>query len=46
MDFSKAFDKISHNHLLDKLKFYGICGKTDPHESDLSNRRQVVVVDS
>ena len=46
MDFSKAFDKVNHNHLLEKLKFYGIHGKTNTWIRDfLSNRRQVVVVD-
>ena len=46
MDFSKAFDKVSHNHLLEKLKFYGIRGKTNTWIRDfLSNRRQVVVVE-
>ena len=27
MDFKKAFDSVCHNHLLDKLKALGICGK-------------------
>ena len=46
MDFSKAFDKVIHNHLQEKLKFYGIRGKTNTWIRDfLSNRRQVVVVD-
>ena len=27
VDFAKAFDFISHNKLLYKLKMYGICGK-------------------
>ena len=45
--FSKAFDKVSHNHLLEKLKFYVIRGKTNTWIRDfLSNRRQVVVVES
>ena len=46
MDFSKAFEKVSHNHLLEKLKFYGIRGKTNTWIREfLSNRRQVVVVE-
>ena len=46
MDFSKAFDKVGHNHLLEKLKFYGIHGKSNTWIRDfLSNRKQVVVVD-
>ena len=28
MDFAKAFDKVSHRHLLYKLKFYGIKNNT------------------
>ena len=28
MDFSKAFDKVSHCHLVAKLRSYGICGRT------------------
>ena len=42
----KAFDKVSHNHPLEKLKFYSIRSKTNTWIRDfLSNRRQVVVVD-
>ena len=44
LDFSKAFDKVSHKLLLLKLKFYGITGKIiNWIESFLSNRKQQVV---
>jgi hypothetical protein len=46
MDFSKAFDKVSHEKLLRKLHRYGICGKTNNWISDfLLNRKQTVVLD-
>ena len=34
MDFSKAFDKVSHKYLIKKLKFYGIRGTCNTWISD------------
>ena len=47
MDFSKAFDKVGHRHLAEKLDdFYGIRGKTKQWITDfLADRIQTVVVD-
>ena len=46
MDFSKAFDKVSHNLLALKLKHYGIQGKTNKWIlSFLSNRTQAVILE-
>ena len=46
MDFSKAFDKVSHQHLLQKLEYYGVRTKTSRWISEfLSDRKQCVVVD-
>ena len=46
MDFSKAFDKVSHNLLIPKLKHYGIRGKVNSWiESFLSGRTQAVIVE-
>ena len=46
MDFSKAFDKVSHQRLIGKLRHYGINGKTvDWIEAFLSDRSQRVVVE-
>ena len=46
MDFSKAFDKVGHMHLMEKLKYYGIQGRTNAWIKDfLADRKQVVVVD-
>ena len=46
MDFSKAFDKVGHKRLLEKLDFYGIRGKTNQWiKNFLQDRRQAVVVE-
>jgi hypothetical protein len=46
MDFSKAFDKVGHRRLLEKLSTYGITGKTQRWiQNFLSNRTQRVVLD-
>lgn len=46
LDFSKAFDKVGHQRLLHKLRWYGISGKTNNWiASFLSSRQQTVVVD-
>ena len=46
LDFSKAFDTVPHQHLLKKLKFYGIDGKLYYWLSTcLTKRSQRVVVD-
>ena len=46
IDFSKAFDKVSHNFLTHKLKHYGIRGKINNWiESYLSGRTHTVIVE-
>jgi hypothetical protein len=46
MDFSKAFDKVSHGLLVHKLDHYRIRGKTNTWiQNFLSDRSQAVVVD-
>jgi hypothetical protein len=46
MDFSKAFDKVPHSRLLQKLDHYGIRGNTlNWVRSFLTGRQQRVVVD-
>ena len=45
MDFSKAFDKVSHPKLLQKLEYYGIQGNTSAWiRGFLSNRSQTVII--
>ena len=45
-EFSKAFDKVSHNFLTHKLKHYAIRGKVNNWiESFLSGRTQAVIVE-
>lgn len=47
LDFSKAFDKVSHSRLLLKLKHYGVQNSILNWITDfLSNRSQRVVLDS
>ena len=46
MDFSKAFDKVGHERLLEKVTRYGITGPTQRWiRQFLSDRRQRVVLD-
>jgi hypothetical protein len=46
MDFSKAFDKVSHSLIIHKLKQYGITGKTNEWiKNFLGDRTQSVVVE-
>ena len=46
MDFSKAFDKVSHCLLVHKLDHYGIRGKTNTWiQNFLKDRKQSVVVE-
>ena len=46
LDFSKAFDKVGHRRLVEKLKWYGIGGEVNTWITNfLSDRSQRVVVD-
>ena len=46
LDYAKAFDKVDHNILLYKLKFYGIDGQLyEWIKSFFTNRTQRVVID-
>ena len=45
LDYSKAFDKVDHKILLNKMRLYGISGKVLTWiETFLTNRKQTVVV--
>ena len=44
MDFAKAFDKVSHRHLLYKLSYYGINNNALHWISDFLNQRTQSVV--
>ena len=45
VDLQKAFDTVKHDILLDKLHYYGICGKmNDWFKSYLQGRKQIVSV--
>ena len=46
MDFAKAFDKVSHKHLLYKLEYYGITCNAHKWITDfLTQRTQTVVLE-
>ena len=46
MDFSKAFDKVNHSLLVDKLNHYGIQGRTNTWIRNwLADRTQTVVLE-
>ena len=46
MDFAKAFDKVGHRRLIEKMKYYGVGGKTNKWIEDfLAGRSQRVVLD-
>ena len=45
LDFSKAFDKVPHAHLYQKLSHYGVCGPTlSWFQAFLTDRSQYVIL--
>ena len=46
LDFSKAFDKVGHQRLVEKMKWYGIQGNVNHWIADfLKNRTQSVIIE-
>jgi len=46
LDFAKAFNKVGHRRLIEKLRCYGVDGDTNQWiQGFLSNRKQRVVVE-
>ena len=46
LDFSKAFDKVPHQRLLEKLRYYGVRGYLNDWVADfLKDRQQEVVLE-
>ena len=46
LNFSKAFDKVSHQRLVEKLSYYGVRGNLHSWIKDfLTNRNQEVVLE-
>lgn len=46
-DFSKAFDLVDHNIMLQKLEYYGIMGReSNLFRSYLTNRKQYVEINN
>ena len=46
VDFAKAFDKVGHRRLIEKMKYYSVGGKTNQWIEDfLAERSQRVVLD-